>query len=331
MNISDYAAQIALIATIDVFKTQTGHEGMTIEEFLKLLDIELDIDRVPQQDKVSITDLTGEIGLHYDVRIDLLDGEKEEFLHIRGSSNVADNSWSFQISQSGQTDLHLRNVTSSDETAWTISGGDPVEEALVECKFAESFCEGADPAIVIAERTVHYTIEHTEIGYNVSYLNLTDSDQRMIKLQFATLTNLFSVSVIDADGTEIFQKSFTYLMPGSVEEYGSYYLNLHDTTENIDGWVFEETIDYFHTFMGNYTLEMSRVEADGSESLELNSTFVFVSTEDGYHNLIVDFLSEDTVFDLGCYIPPLYEEEPHKEEPHKEEHHGEENHDQESW
>ena len=108
---------------------------MTIEEFLKLLDVELDINRVPKQDKVSITDLTGDIGLHYDVRVDILDGEKEEFIHIRGSSNVADNAWTFQISVSDQADLHLKNITSSDETAWTISGGDPVEEALVECKF----------------------------------------------------------------------------------------------------------------------------------------------------------------------------------------------------
>ena len=82
--------------------------------------------------------------------------------------------------------------------------------------------------------------------------------------------------------------------------------------------------------MGNYTLEMSQVEADGSQSLELNSTFVFVSTEDGYHNLIVDFLSEDTVFDLGCYIPPLYVEESHQEEHHGEEHHNQENQDWEN-
>lgn len=122
------------------------------------------------------------------------------------------------------------------------------------------------------------------------------------------------MNVIDADETEIFQKSFAYLMPGSIQEYKSYYLNLHDTTDNIDGWVFEETIDYFHSFLGNYTLEMSRVEADGSESLEMNSTFIFVSTDDGYHNLIVDFMNEDTIFDLGCYIPPLYEEEPREEE-----------------
>ena len=273
-----------------MFKEQSGHESKTTEEFLKLLGIDLDINRVPEQEKVSITDLTGEYGLHYDVRIDLRDGDNEEFIHIRGSSNVDENTWSFQISQSGQVDLNLRNDTSSDATAWTLYGGDPIEEAYINCPFTESRCDSADPAIVIAGRAVDYSIEHEVEGYyNISHANLTDSSGRKIKLMFATLTNLFSVTVLDADESEIFQKSFTYLLPNSIEEYGSYYLHLHDTTDNIDGWVFEETIDYYHTFLGNYTLEMNRVSEDGSESPELDSTFVFVSNDDGYHSIIVDF------------------------------------------
>ena len=98
------------------------------------------------------------------------------------------------------------------------------------------------------------------------------------------------------------------MMPSKMEEYDGYHLQRNDTTENISGWIFDENINYFHDIMGNYTLTMRQVADDGTESLEMNSTFAFVSNKEGYNSIIMDFFSEGDVIDFGCQLPPEYTE-----------------------
>ena len=71
------------MATIDTFKIRLGYEEWTIEEFLKLLDIHLDDDEDPSWDKVIVKDLTGDFGLHYDVKIEI---PGEDYIHVTGYS-----------------------------------------------------------------------------------------------------------------------------------------------------------------------------------------------------------------------------------------------------
>lgn len=139
-HIDDYAEQVAIVATIDTFKIRLGYEEWTIEEFLKLLDIHLD--EKPVWDKVIVTDLTGDFGLHYDVKIEI---PGEDYIHIKGSSDRnAKNEWSFQISSGPEQNLYIKNMTSYEPdtnpvTAWSFwsdpEGLNPQINAI--CKWEE--------------------------------------------------------------------------------------------------------------------------------------------------------------------------------------------------
>ena len=93
MEIEDLADQIALVATLDTYKANYGYESYSIEEFLAVLDVHLEHtdddhdvlegeeeeDKAPIWDSVTVTDLTGDYGLHYDVMIDV---HGEEYIHL---------------------------------------------------------------------------------------------------------------------------------------------------------------------------------------------------------------------------------------------------------
>ena len=89
---------------------------MTINEFLHLLGIDLELDREPVWDKVSVTDLTGDYGLHYDVMIDVFG---EDYINIKGYSTVeTENEWSFKISSGPDHDLYFDSYNSTDSIEW---------------------------------------------------------------------------------------------------------------------------------------------------------------------------------------------------------------------
>ena len=111
----------------------------------------------------------------------------------------------------------------------------------------------------------------------MSLFHFTDKSNRKIHFKFDSLSRHFGVSILAAAGDSdddsakedplIYAKDFLYMIPGRMEEYGSYHLKLEDTTENISGWVFDERINYFHEALGNYTLAMSKTaQGDGASS-----------------------------------------------------------------
>ena len=72
-------------------------------------------------DKVEVTDLTGDHGLHYDVMIDVFG---EDYLHIRGNSNeLYENEWTWSLA-SGPQELHFRDISTDGVAEWRFSSGE---------------------------------------------------------------------------------------------------------------------------------------------------------------------------------------------------------------
>ena len=122
--------------------------------------------------------------------------------------------------------------------------------------------------LVTGDWEIEYEIRPQADGQ--SFFSTTDLAGRRFELTFYAFSRIFDLKIFAAIGSDndvadeaskmapIFEKKFNYVLVDGIEDaLGGYTLEYRDKTENISGWLFEETVEFFFPIAGVYSVAMS--------------------------------------------------------------------------